>query len=70
MKYIMKFQKKYFFPQKNVCFKSLFSNQLPIPGFKHLSAEHATVVATGVRQTNWIWTVTLMKYYVYVVIKM
>ena len=66
----MKFQKNIFFPQRNVCFKSLITNQLPIPGFKHSSAEHAMVVATGVRQTNWIWTVTLMKYYVYVVIKM
>ena len=44
----MKFQKKIFFSQKNVCFKSLFSNQLPIPGFKHSSPERATVVAIGV----------------------
>ena len=32
----------------NVCFKNLFSNQLPIPGFKHSSPERATVVAIGV----------------------
>ena len=39
----------------NVCFKNLFINQLPIPGFKHSLAERATVVATGM--------VLLVKFY-------
>ena len=36
----------------NVCFDSLFSNLLPLLGFKNSSAECATVVATGVVRTE------------------
>ena len=57
---ILSSRKKYFFLQMNVCFKSLFSNQLEVACFKLSSPDGHTVVHQGVilrialRQTLWL----------------